>query len=120
MFLVKTYLAESKIHGIGLFAYEDIAKGTKIYQPSPDLDLSLSLDQYNKLDRNDQKVIKHYGYLSKHDNKYYLAYDNIRFCNHSKKPNVALRGDEYFVARNIRKGEELLCDYSEFEELRDL
>lgn len=43
--------------------------------------------------------------------------NELRFINHSCNPNVfmrrAYRQVEYYALRNIRKGEELTCDYGE-------
>lgn len=43
--------------------------------------------------------------------------NELRFINHSCDPNVfmrrAYRKVEYYALRNIRKGEELTCDYGE-------
>lgn len=38
MLLIKTKLELSKIHGVGLFADEFIAKGTKIWEYRPNFD----------------------------------------------------------------------------------
>lgn len=43
--------------------------------------------------------------------------NELRFINHSCNPNVFMRRAyhqvEYYALRNIRKGEELTCDYGE-------
>ena len=124
MILVKTYLDKSKIHGIGLFANENIKSGAIIYKPSPGLDIKISDKDFSKLEKNCQKTIQHYGFKSKIDSMWHLAFDDIRFCNHSKKSNLFQREIDNIkclvVNRDIKKDDELLQNYSEFEILRDV
>ena len=123
MLLVNTYLDASPIHGVGLFASGVIPKGTEIYKPSPRLDILLSNENFQKLDTFSQQQIKHYGYFDTQSNKWHLAFDDIRFCNHSKDSNITQdpNTDTYtlIAKRDIKAGEELTQDYSEFENLRD-
>ena len=49
MLLVKTRLAPSTIHGIGLFADEFIPKGTEVWKFVPGFDLALSVDEVESL-----------------------------------------------------------------------
>lgn len=123
MLLIKAYLAKSKIHGIGLFAGQDIKAGAVVYKASPNLDLKLTDEQFKKIDEPSQRLIQHYGYQNKETNNWHLAFDNIRFCNHSEKNNLVkskIYGNNHLVAtKNIKKGEELLQNYNEFEHLRE-
>jgi hypothetical protein len=81
------------------------------------------VSQFKALDVLAQKHIMYYGYFDKLTNTYRLAFDNIRFCNHSKIPNIGVdtKASKYrliaFVEINART--EILQDYAEFEELRD-
>ncbi len=124
MIKVKTILKESLIHpdGIGLFAMEPIKKGEVVIVPStPGLDVELEKEEFDKLPKQEQEVILHYGFRNKFNNKFHLNFDNARFINHSKSGNLKL--DEatksLFAIRDINIGEELTQDYSEFEELRE-
>ena len=93
MLLVKTRLGVSEIHGMGLFAEEFIPCGT----------------------------LHHYSYLDAASGKYVFCLDNARFMNHSDAPTtVPLPGDTDpfgvdVAARDIQPGEELTCDYGEFD-----
>lgn len=118
MFFKKVYLDKSPIHGFGLFAAEDIPKTEPVYRHNLLLDLTLSDSEYSKLTEHEQKLIAHYGYFDKNIKKWHLAHDDIRFCNHSKKPNLKLLKDQLIAKRLIHKGEELTQDYSDFEHLR--
>lgn len=124
MILVKTFLGKSKTHGIGLFANENIKSGTTIYKPSPGLDIKITGEEFSKLEKNCQETIRHYGIKSKADSMWHLAFDNLRFCNHSKNSNLSqseINNDKYLMAiQDIKKGEELLHNYNEVEILRDV
>lgn len=120
MFKVKTYLNKSNIHGIGLFSGYDIKAGTIVYIPNNNLDLILNEDNFKKLSKDEKDTIKHFGYKSK-NNKWHLAFDNMRFCNHSKTKNNISTGDRghLYASQDINKDEELLQNYAEFEVLRN-
>lgn len=117
MMRVKTYVAPSKIEGLGLFAAEDIKKGTETWRYLPPADNRLSPAEVEKLDDLSQEFIKRYSGLSISTGKYIIYGDDTRFCNHSKNANVAISDvvfeDEYssFAVRDIKKGEELTIDY---------
>ncbi|MEM7396124.1 MAG: SET domain-containing protein, partial [Verrucomicrobiota bacterium] len=88
---------KSKIHGMGLFADQRIRKGTvigrcEVRRTRKPGDYTLWLDEETGFD----------------------VVCNLRFINHSKKPNVAYYDDFEVVAlKNIRAGEELVHDYGE-------
>ncbi len=117
MILIKYFLDKSDVHGIGLFARENIKKGTIIYVPNDLLDIKLSKEEFKKLSVFDQKIIKHYGFLN--SGVWHLAFDDIRFLNHSFNSNVTEVGGKLIAKYDIAVGEELLQDYREFEELRE-
>jgi SET domain-containing protein len=115
MFYIKTKIDRSKIHGLGLFAMQNVEKGDKIYKHNDNLDLLLTKDKFEILPEKEKKLILHYGYIDKKTGKYRLDHDDIRFVNHSKKPNIGLNINGIIVAlRDIKKGEELTQNYSEF------
>ena len=115
MFHVKTHLAESELQGIGLFSGEQIKKGTSIYSHNSELDINLSKEKFESLDSSDKKFIMHYGYFNIKTDKWHLSWDNIRFCNHSYKPNMQETGNKICAIRDIQKGEELTQNYEYFE-----
>lgn len=121
MLLVKTKIGPSKIHGIGLFADQFIPKNTPIWKFSLGLDIKLTENELIKLPQNAQDFIQHYCYHSIIDNTYVILFDDARFFNHSKNPNVVSvdipddpEGVE-IASRDIEPGEELLCDCREFD-----
>ena len=120
MFHIKTTIKNSPLHGIGLFADENIFKGQKIYTENPNLDIFLSNEEFSKLPENEKTTIQHYGYFDIQKNKWHLNFDDMRFCNHSKDGNITLIDKIVIIAKkDIKKGEELTQNYEEFEVLRD-
>ncbi len=116
MFHVKTKLKESKIHGIGLFAEQDIPKGTLIYSRNENLDINIPNSELSKLSKNEADTIKHYGYFDQKSKKWHLSFDDIRFCNHKKESNIENKHGKLYARKNISKGEELTDNYTEFED----
>ncbi|MBR9701242.1 hypothetical protein GOV11_05245 [Candidatus Woesearchaeota archaeon] len=117
MFNVKVVLGESKIHGIGLFADENIAKGALVYTVNPDLNLHLTQEEFSKLSDDEKNTMRHFGYFGK-DKQWHLSFDNIRFCNHHRKGNVSYKDGKIYSVRAIMKDEEITQNYEEIEDLR--
>ena len=113
MLMVKTYLGQSRIHGIGVFAAETIPKGTKIWRYVEGFDRCYTPKQFRKLPKPARDFIKSYGY--KVDGEIIVPGDHDRHSNHSDRPNTYLKGG-YAIARvTIRKGTEITNDYREFD-----
>ncbi len=120
MLLVKTTLAPSKIHGIGLFAAEPIAEGTEVWRFVPDFDGEFPASYPTSLPPVVREQFLNYAYMSRASGTYILCADDMRFINHADKPNilsVMREGEQEGVdvaARDIEQGEELLYDYRVF------
>ena len=114
MYLVKTYLAQSKIAGIGVFAAEDVSPGTIVWKYARGFDQSFAPAQFEQLPRQAQEFMRTYTYFS--EGAYHLDGDHGRFTNHADEPNTGFDERRKFVARRaIRKGEEITSDYREFD-----
>lgn len=116
MLLVSTYVAASKIEGVGVFAAAPISKGALVWRLNPDFDRLVPADSYPSLPDTMKELIDRYAYPSP-DKPGYLVYevDNGRFMNHSDDPNADF--SEYgggFATRDIAAGEEITCDYNQF------
>lgn len=122
MLTIQASVRPSAIHGLGLFAEQDIPKGARIWNFSPGLDLEISQSDFNKLAQYEKDFLLFYGFKSKKTNNYHLSFDNVRFINHSVEGNVTIDQSvndiEYplIASRNIKKGEEILQNYFEFDE----
>lgn len=120
MLLVKTHLANSPIHGYGLFAAERIARGTEVWRFTPPFDQDLSSSVLDGLTPAQREWMLHYGYIDLRSKRLILCGDDARFINHSDAPNIAsdFTLDHYGVdiaVRDIEAGEEITSDYMTFE-----
>jgi SET domain-containing protein len=121
MLLVPTRLAQSTIHGLGVFAAAPIAKGTPVWRFAKGLDMELSPDIVPTLPAHVQEFFAHYGYLDRNVQRIILCFDDARFVNHSDTPNVATdyAQDPHgldVALRDIAAGEEITMNYEDFEE----
>ena len=119
MILVKTRLAVSGVHGIGLFADQFIPKGTKTFEFIPWFDVSFTESDLAKMSEECRRQVLWYAYLDKKTNKYALLSDDYRFINHSQdvtRVNIESTPDIDIALRDIQSGEELLCNYNKFDD----
>ncbi len=118
MMLIPTYLEQSGIHGIGLFAAEPIQKGTKIWQFMEGLDVVFDVSLLATAPEPIRGYLQRYTYPHHSlPEKIILDGDNGRFMNHSETANTDFRtilNDTGYALRDIAQGEELTCNYHEF------
>jgi hypothetical protein len=120
MLLVPTRLAQSAVHGFGVFAAAPIRKGAPVWRFAPGLDMTFEAGIVETLPPHVRTFFAHYGYLDRNVGRIILCFDDARFVNHSDMPNVATdyAQDAYGVdvaLRDIAAGEELTMDYANFE-----
>jgi hypothetical protein len=113
MLLVKTYLDKSPIHGLGVFAAEDIPKGAKIWRFVEGFDRCYTPEQFARLPKPARDFMKDYAYRV--DGEILFTVDNDHHMNHDENPNTILRGGYVIAAANIAKGVEITNDYREFD-----
>ncbi len=112
MFLVKTYLDISPIHGIGVFAAEPIPAGTAVARYVAGLDRCFERTQVETLPEDWQTFLRHYGFsIASQPDVIYCSLDNDRFVNHSETPNLDDSGSVSLAIRDIAVGEELTTNY---------
>ncbi len=117
MLLVRTRLAPSAIHGLGVFAAGPIARGTEVWRFTPGFDLDLDPKALEALPAQVREWLLVYGYLDPRLRRFILCCDDARFINHSAAPN--LRPDFArephgvdLALRDVAPGEELTVDYA--------
>lgn len=115
MLTVKTYVAPSNIHGFGLFAGEDIPKGTVIWKFHPNIDYRFSGKEFAEILKNiDDYGLKHLlNTCYKSDDYFYYVTDDARFINHNEqRSNIGPADENTEVAlKDIKKGEEIVENY---------
>jgi len=118
MMLVRTYLSNSKIEGIGIFAAEPIKAGDVIWRLDPKFDVLFTESDIEELPPHMQDFISRYFYPHlKQPGVWVLESDNGRFMNHSESPNTDFSPfEEGFAIRDIAAGEELLWDYNLYDD----
>ncbi len=119
MILVKTKLAKSSVHGIGLFADQFIPKGAVTWQYHSKFDSAFSQQEVNEMSEPARKQFLIYAFYYKKINAYVLCFDDQRFINHSydlSKINIHTTPERDVAARDIQPGEELFCDYNNFDD----
>lgn len=107
---VKTRLAPSPIHGIGVFALRDIAKGQTLHADATPEVYSVHYNNFSKLFPEVRELLLEQwpGILNGGN----FAYPTERvqaFMNHSETPNYNAFLDK--VIRDVKKGEELTENY---------
>lgn len=115
MLKIKSYLSTSKVHGIGLFASENIKEGAVVWQYNSYIDQIFTIRKFRSICSS----VNHYGlrhlYASsyKRNDKYYYITDNARFINHSEENFNIKFSDDYteIACHDIKKDEEILENY---------
>jgi uncharacterized protein len=117
MMIVPNYVGPSEIEGVGIFADAPIKAGQPIWLLDERFDMQLREAEIERLTEVQRKFVERYGY--RHMTKpgiCIVEFDNGRFMNHSDRPNTDFRDVRVGRAlRNITRGEEITCDYGEFD-----
>lgn len=114
MFLIPTYVANSAIHGMGVFTPVPIPANTLIWQLDPSADWIMTPEELEGFPEPYRSRIKIHAYKNE-DGQYVLCGDNSKYMNHSDEPNCRDNSIYTWARRDIAAGEELTCDYREFD-----
>ena len=115
MIIVQTYLDKSQIHGLGIYAKDFIAKGTKIWEYNPKFDITFTQAEFDALPPAVQQEIEIHLYQPEPDGLLYYESTMGKYMNHSRDPNVDFTEVGVgWTTRDIQPGEELTCDYRHF------
>ncbi len=114
MFLIRTRLDMSPIHGIGVFCVNTIHAGARVWRFEPLFDKTIRESELARLPEHIQEhIIVHAEHFPEFG-IYRLSSDEDKYMNHSVTPNLRVTEDDVLVAiRDIAPGEELTIDYGE-------
>ena len=99
--------------GRGVVATRPIPKGTLVWTWC-EFDITVSPERRATLSAPYEHIVSRYGSMDE-SGDIVLAWDHARFLNHSCRPNVLDLGRFLSVAvRDINPGDEVTCDYGEF------
>lgn len=120
MMLVRTRVAPSAIHGLGLFAVDAVPLGTPIWRFEPGFDREFSAEQFAALPPEAQAHLRWFAYLDKSTAGWVLSGDHTCFMNHSPEPSTGAPPGATppiitVARRDIAGGEELTCNYWDFD-----
>ncbi len=124
MYLIPITVKKSEIEGNGVFALNDILKGTLTWKYDPAHDRIMTQAEFNSLSTEGQNALLRVAYLSPSTKRWVFPPDNdpSLFTNHSRENNqsvvfnASISEEPFFRAnRNISKGEELTVNYAEFD-----
>lgn len=115
MLLIRTYLAPSAIHGIGLFAGQRVVAGAAVWRFAAPLDRIYTVAQVAALPPLARAYLARYGYRRR--GHIFLCGDDGRFVNHADLP-TCIEGDDgaSVAARDLAIGDELTEDYRSFDD----
>jgi SET domain-containing protein len=112
----KVYIAKSPIHGLGVFANEDISKG-EVIEITPLVDMEMAPDDKSKIlfdyrfsyivDGKITKLVMPMGYG--------CIYNHSNAPNANWRLNVGLDMFEFYSIRDIKKHEEICTSYGNEE-----
>ena len=118
MLIIPTYLAQSPLHGLGVFSRDAVKTGEIVSRFMSPFDVEFAPALLTSLSSAEQAYLRTYAYLSKFTHLYTLTGDHDRFMNHSDHPNVGMNPDDSptnLAIRDIAAGDELTCDYRSFD-----
>lgn len=114
MFLIRTRLAKSPIHGLGVFTQSTIPADSIVWRFEPSFDKTISEKEFSRLPSHVQEHVSIHAEHFPELGVYRLSSDEDKYMNHSAEPNLRVTEDDFLVAiRDIAPGEELTIDYGE-------
>ena len=112
--VVRTKLAPSEVHGIGVFALNDIPKGTKLYTTMYPQPFKISPDNLNGLYPEVREYLMSKWSRMVNGEAFMCPDTNFQaYMNHSNKPNYDNKTD--LTTKLIKAGEEVFEDYRNIE-----
>ena len=124
MLRVRTYIAPDSYGGRGVFAADRIPAGKIVWKMHPSYTKFIPAEKCLRLTPAQREWIETYAYPFVDEDTspvtmgVFYNLDNSRYMNHDERPNTTYppgNGDVNIAARDIEKGEEITCDYHDFD-----
>lgn len=127
MLKINTKVAESLIPGAGkgLFAAQFIPKNTVVWEFDATIDKTVTDAEADSLPPEEKTKFALHAYHSKKMGLWVVCGDDAKFMNHSDAPNLISQSsaenpeDVDVAAVDIYPGEEIVCNYFDFDEDAD-
>jgi len=113
MLCVPTYVAQSRIHGWGLFAAEPLVRGRLVWRFDPRVDRILTDEELEAEAQTSELPLRTFVYQAK-PGLWVLCGDDAVYMNHAADPNCD-DPDRTVARRDIAVGQELTVDYRLFD-----
>ena len=115
MLIIKTYINKSPIHGIGVFAAEDVDAGALLWEFNPLIDKAIPEAELDSLPAHVKEWVIIHAWLDSDGNRC-IGLDDDKYINHSDNPNTqyVTESNTFVSLRDIKKDEELTEDYTEY------
>ncbi|WP_143201835.1 SET domain-containing protein-lysine N-methyltransferase [Bradyrhizobium sp. NAS96.2] len=110
MLIVETYIAPSKIHGLGVFAAAPLKVSTCIWVFDQAIDQEIKVEQLGGLPDRVRNTLLSRCFVTD-AGQLILSRDNGVFLNHTGTPNLSSGLDGCVAIRDIARDEELTEDY---------
>lgn len=115
MLQIRTRVAPSPIHGLGLFAAEAVPAGTPVWRHCEGFDHAFTPEEWAALPPPAREHLRWFGYFDARAGRIIRSGDLCCFMNHAESPNTGGDGGFTVALRDIAAGEELTCDYRAFD-----
>lgn len=113
MILVRCEVRPSRLHGVGLFALEDIKAGTMTWRQDDRIDIRFPFPMRSDYPKCVREHIEARSYKLNEEEFQRYPSDQAQFMNHSVNANC--RYDAYqkadFAIRDIKAGQEITTNY---------
>jgi len=117
MMLVRTFVAQSDIQGLGVFSAEFVPAGRQLWVLNPKFDVFVYPNEISMLPAHMRDYVARYSYPHLEiDGVRIIDCDDGKFMNHSDRPNTDFNiFDRGHALVDIAAGEEITCSYFEFD-----
>ena len=98
-----------------MLADQKILVGTVTWQFDPKFDTAFDESDLALLPPVTRHDFLKHAYFDHSLKKFVMCFDNQRFINHSDTPNIISTPQRDMAGRDIEPGEEMTCDYAQYE-----